>query len=293
MYRRKIYDDDDDGHDRWLISYADFITLLFAFFVVMYATSSINLSKYQALSNSVVNAFQGNPGAPALNSETPATLRNQSAVLKPLPLSYLYQEKKRRDLEKMQAIGQQLANVLAVWIEQKTISVRQGEFGIDITLQSDLLFKNDQSTLSDVGPYVIKLVSEQLKNEYRTVQVEGHIDQHMYSDDANPESRRWEATATQAARVAAIMGMRGVSSKQLSAIGLSDTKPASSSENNLAKTVNNRIIIRILTSESNAQQAANNTTKTQLEILPKAVVTLETPVQAPAADTTTVASPNL
>ncbi|HSI45602.1 MAG TPA: flagellar motor protein MotB [Methylophilus sp.] len=292
MYRRKIYDDDDDGHDRWLISYADFITLLFAFFVVMYATSTINLNKYQALSSSVVNAFQGKPGTPTLSTETPAALQNQSAVLKPLPLSYLYQEKKQRDLDKMRAIGQQLANVLSVWIEQKTISVQQGEFGIDITLQSALLFKADQSTMSDQGPYVIKLVSEQLKNEYRTVQVEGHIDRHMFSDDANPEARRWETTATQAARVAAILGMRGVTSKRLSAIGLADTKPASSSENDLAQTVNNRVIIRILTAESNAQQAANNTNTTQLEILPKAVETVEAPVQAPATDTPAVVSTN-
>ena len=293
MYRRKIYDDDDDGHDRWLISYADFITLLFAFFVVMYATSTINLNKYQALSSAVVTAFQGKPGqTPTLSTDNPSSLQNKSAILKPLPLNYLYQEKKQRDLEKMRAIGQQLANVLSLWIEQKKLSVQQGEFGIDITLQSGLLFKTDQSTLSDEGPYVIKLISEQLKDEYRTVQVEGHIDRHMYSDDANPEARRWETTATQAARVAAILGTRGVNSKRLSAIGLADTKPASSSENNLAQTINNRIIIRILTAESNAQQAANNTNTTQLEILPKTVEALEEPVNTPTAETHAVVSTN-
>jgi chemotaxis protein MotB len=276
MYRRKIYDDDDESHDRWLISYADFITLLFAFFVVMYATSTINLNKYQTLSNSVVNAFQGNPSqAPSLNTENPSSLQNLSAIKKPLPLSYLYQEKKQRDMEKMRAIGQQLANVLSVWIEQKSITVQQGEFGVDIAIQNKLLFKPDQSTMSDEGPYVIKLVSEVLKNEYRTIQVEGHIDRHAFADDPNPEAKRWEITATQAARVAGILGTRGVISKRLSAIGLADTKPASSSENDLAQTINNRIIIRVLTAESNAQQAANNTSTTQLEILPKATEPVE------------------
>jgi chemotaxis protein MotB len=290
MYRRKIHDDDDDSHDRWLISYADFITLLFAFFVVMYATSSINLNKYQALSSSVVTAFQGKPGqTPSMNLDTPSSLQNQSARLKPLPLNYLYQEKKQRDLDKMRAIGQQLANVLELWIDQKQVAILQGEFGIDITLRSDLLFKADQSALSEQGPYVIKLIGEQLKNEYRTVQVEGHIDRHMYSDDANPEARRWETTATQAARVAAILGIRGVSSKRLSAIGLADTKPASSSENNLAQSVNNRIIIRILTAESNAQQAANNTNSTQLEILPKAEQALQAAPEVQDTPTATLA----
>ncbi len=284
MYRRKIHDDSDDGHDRWLISYADFITLLFAFFVVMYATSTINLNKYQALSNAVVTAFQGQPGqTPSMNTQNPSALQNQSAVLKPLPLSYLYQEKKQRDLEKVRAIGQQLANVLSVWIDQKTLSVQQGDFGIDITIQSGLLFKADQTNLSDQGPYIIKLISEELKNEYRTIQVEGHIDRHMFSTDANPDIRRWETTASQAARVAAILGSRGISNKRLSAIGLADTKPASISENELAQTINNRIIIRILTSESNAQQAANNANTRQLEILPKTAESVE---EAPAATPT-------
>lgn len=51
-------------HERWLVSYADFITLLFAFFVVMYATASINLGKYKILSDSLYGAFNGMPRVP-------------------------------------------------------------------------------------------------------------------------------------------------------------------------------------------------------------------------------------
>jgi len=51
-------------HERWLVSYADFITLLFAFFVVMYATASINLGKYKILSDSLYGAFRGEPRVP-------------------------------------------------------------------------------------------------------------------------------------------------------------------------------------------------------------------------------------
>jgi chemotaxis protein MotB len=269
MYRRRLKDDDEESHDRWLISYADFITLLFAFFVVMYATSTINLNKYRTLSNAVVTAFQGKPGqTPSMDTQSPSSLQNQSSILKPLPLNYLYQEKKQRDLEKIHAIGQQMANVLSIWIEQKTLSVQQGDLGLDINIQNSLLFKADQSTLSDQAPYLLKLIAEQLKDESRTIQVEAHLDHHMFSDETNPDAKRWQITAAQAGYITAVLGARGISSKRLSAIGLADTKPASSSENDLAQAINNRIIIRILTSESNAQQATNNTS--QLEILPKA-----------------------
>ena len=60
MARRKILEE-HENHERWLVSYADFITLLFAFFVVMYAISSINEGKYRVLSDSLVSAFQQSP----------------------------------------------------------------------------------------------------------------------------------------------------------------------------------------------------------------------------------------
>lgn len=60
MARKKSFKDEEvhENHERWLVSYADFITLLFAFFVVMYAVSSINEGKYKVLSGSLVNAFK-------------------------------------------------------------------------------------------------------------------------------------------------------------------------------------------------------------------------------------------
>ena len=61
--RRRRASDEPDNHDRWLVSYADFITLLFAFFVVMYAISSISEGKYRVMSNSIVDAFRSVPGA--------------------------------------------------------------------------------------------------------------------------------------------------------------------------------------------------------------------------------------
>ena len=54
---RKKYHEEPDNHERWLVSYADFMTLLFAFFVVMYAISSLNEGKYRVLSNSLTGAF--------------------------------------------------------------------------------------------------------------------------------------------------------------------------------------------------------------------------------------------
>ena len=58
--RRKLHSLEDEKLDRWLISYADFITLLFAFFVVLYAISSINEQKYEEMTTSLIEAFDLN-----------------------------------------------------------------------------------------------------------------------------------------------------------------------------------------------------------------------------------------
>jgi len=65
MRRQRFSDlETEESTDRWLVSYADFITLLFAFFVVMYSISNVNLGKYRVLSNSVMTAFSAQSNSP-------------------------------------------------------------------------------------------------------------------------------------------------------------------------------------------------------------------------------------
>lgn len=61
--RRKRHGEEHENLERWLVSYADFITLLFAFFVIMYAVSSVNEGKYRVLSDALVAAFRSQPMA--------------------------------------------------------------------------------------------------------------------------------------------------------------------------------------------------------------------------------------
>lgn len=282
MLRRRKLDDDDDNHDRWLISYADFITLLFAFFVVMYATSTINLNKYRALSSAVVNAFQGPSGQTAADSATgqPAA-QSPATVLKPLPLSHLYQEKKLRDQEKVNAIGQQLANILASWIEQKTVTVSKGNRGVYIDLQSDFLFKGSNYALTSQAETVLSVIVSKLNTEYRTLQIEAHTDHDMFRGQPDAKAKRWEMTAIHAARVTSQLMQYGLPAKQMSAIGLSDTQPVSISENTLAQSFNRRVRILVLTAESSAQLAQNSSAEET--ILPAGSVVATTPESAPGS----------
>lgn len=260
MLRRRKPEDDDDNQDRWLLSYADLITLLFAFFVVMYATSTINLNKYRDVSHAVVTAFQGEPGRQATVIPTGEKPKSPTSVLTPLPLSHLYQEKKRRDQEKVHVLGQQIANALAPYIEQKTASVLEHAEGVDINLSTSLLFSDQQLTPS--GKQLLALVASRLKAENRTLRVEAHSG----ATASESAAALWETTALQAARVTQQLVQSGLPATQLRAIGLADTRPASSSEHPLAQAANRRISLCLPAVESPAQQSQETSLYT--EILP-------------------------
>lgn len=250
--RRPFEDEDDENQDRWLISYADLITLLFAFFVVMYATSTINLNKYRDVSNAVVTAFQGTPGQTPPPDATANPSRSVTTVLKPLPLAHIYQEKKLRDQESVRHIGQLLANDLHDSIEQKQLAIYQNQRGLQIEIQSQWLFDANGQQLSASAQSLLKILSLRLTSDYRMVQVEGHTDGESSSDHA-----QWEKSALQAARVADMLVRQGFPAKQLMAAGFANTQPLSVSQHAMAHALNSRITVRLLAAESTAQEAQN------------------------------------
>lgn len=109
---RKPRPEEHDNHERWLVSYADFITLLFAFFVVMYAISSVNEGKYKVLSNSMVDAFKLAPSSKDVIKQNqpvagvPDKLVVLNAIATPAPVN----TKVAEQTQKMQNMAGDLKN---------------------------------------------------------------------------------------------------------------------------------------------------------------------------------------
>ena len=74
--------EEHENHERWLVSYADFITLLFAFFVVMYSVSSVNEGKYRVLSDSLSSSFSKTKAVGDLSLMKMPVVKNQQIVVK-------------------------------------------------------------------------------------------------------------------------------------------------------------------------------------------------------------------
>lgn len=258
---RKRVEEDQDNHERWLVSYADFITLLFAFFVVMYSISSIEIGKYKQLTNSIGTAFSGDGSSGVNQTSTEkglgskGVIESNSSIIKPLPLSHLYTEKMRRERDSMAKTGLEVSNKLAPMINEGKIQVIQTSRGIRIDIQDNLLFSAGSAELSPAANAIISEIVPLIKDNQRKIQVEGHTD-NIPIHNAMFYSN-WELSAVRASSVVRLLSYLGISEKRLSATGLGASQPISENETELGRAKNRRVSI-IITYEVPTQEDTSN-----------------------------------
>ncbi len=269
LIRRKNLDDDDESPDRWLVSYADFITLLFAFFVVMYSISSVNQGKYNELMSSMGTAFTGEGGTGYLktNGNINPNIKNKTqnqagSLIKPLPLTYLYNEKIRRERESLTKMGIDLSNKLSPLINEGKVRVMQNNRGIRIDINDSLLFTPGSAELAAAASTVLSEIAPMIKDNDRMIQVEGHTDNIAIHNDLFYSN--WELSAVRASSVVRMLSDTGVAEARLSALGFGATQPITENNTELGRAKNRRVSIMILYDTPNQKDAA-------LEITPKTI----------------------
>lgn len=243
---RKRYEEEEDNHERWLVSYADFITLLFAFFVVMYALSSINEGKYRVLSNALMSAF----------GRTPAPVRTEAPpVAQPLPpmpqrtLSPAAQrnaEALRREKEKLTRVARDILKVMAPLVEQGKVRVTQTSRGVSVEINASVLFAPGDARLSDASSQVLTAVAGVLKDDDHAIQVEGHTDSVPIRTALFPSN--WELSAVRASTVVRLFIDNGVAESRLTAVGHGPTRPVDTNETADGRLRNRRVSVMILSS---------------------------------------------
>jgi chemotaxis protein MotB len=255
MIRRKPIDDDDENPDRWLVSYADFITLLFAFFVVMYAISSVNQGKYTTLTTSMGTAFIGAKSGSAESNQTRiGTQSKQTSLIKPLPLSHLQQEKVRRERENMTRMGIDIANKLDQLTAEGKVNVLQNNRGIRIDINESLLFSSGSATLGKDSTEIIKEIANEINSSEHYIQVEGHTDMTPIN---TPEFfSNWELSAMRATAILHVLNETGIDEKKLSAVAYGAGQPISDNETIEGRAKNRRVSIMVLYESQNPDVSA-------------------------------------
>lgn len=238
---RKRYDDaSQENHERWLISYADFITLLFAFFVVMYAISIVNEGKYAVLSEALGDAFGGRSLAPQAHT----------SVEPVLPLSHIVNRKRaeaaRRERERMEVLAKDLTATLMPLVKSGQVRVTQNARGIGIELNASVLFAQGEATLQNEAREVLGAVAGLLKDAPQRIEVEGHTDNLPITNERFASN--WELSAVRAASVVRLFIESGVQDVRLSAIGHGATRPVAPNDTPANQARNRRVAVMILAS---------------------------------------------
>ncbi len=259
MIRRKPFEDESDNHDRWLVSYADFITLLFAFFVVMYGISSVNQIKYKQLSTAIGVAFNEDKTSKSklepISSEKNILGNQQPSLIKPLPLNLLRNEQLKRQHETMIRIGINLSQQLSNLVSQGKVKVIQNNRGIRIDINDNLLFATGSAELSENAEKILTEISGQIKDSDHLIQVEGHTDNTPIHTDSFFSN--WELSAVRASSVVRMLSETGIAENRLSAVGYGSAQPISDNDTPEGRARNRRVSIMILYETRNQEYSAS------------------------------------
>lgn len=273
MARRRKRDE-HDNHERWLISYADFVTLLFAFFVVMYSISSVNEGKYKTFSDSLNIAFsqQPNSAAGSVVSGGAVVPSQQEQMLKVLvdKRDARMLEKQRKIQAQMKAVDDSLRKVMGPLIEQGVVGVHQTRRGVVVDISASTLFREGEERLQPGAQDTLQQLAVVLARENQSVEVEGHTDDVPIKTAHFPSN--WELSSGRASSVVRMLISYGIPEKRLAAVGMAANQPVVANDSPEHRAKNRRVSITILSPEfdrANLTEGAPGEAAKLLEKLPE------------------------
>lgn len=240
MRRRGITDiEPAESTDRWLVSYADFITLLFAFFVVMYSISNVNLGKYRVLSDSVSTAFSAQSNSPfPIGSQLGVSVQRA-----PIAVGLIGQT----GLVSMQETAAKLDKRLQKWVKKGMIAVNGNEKWLEIEIKSSLLFKSGDALLSAEAANVLSELTSIVKTTKNPLYVSGYTDDVPINTGRYPTN--WELSAARSASVVRLLAQSGINPARMGAIGYGEYRPIVANDSAINRQKNRRVVVRIMTGE--------------------------------------------
>ena len=263
MARKKKHEE-HENHERWLVSYADFITLLFAFFVVMYAVSSVNEGKYRVLSDSLLAAFRspqktlqpiqiGNP-AKAPQTDNLGYRQTPNIIAAPdLPIPDIARKKLARGgaPAPMAEIAEKMEEVLSRLIDEDLISVRYEDDYVEIEIKSEILFPPGSIQVSAQAREIIDKIAIVLRNFPNIMRIEGFTDNTPLTSPFYKSN--WVLSAARAGGVVERLESMGVRPSRMAAVGYGQYRPVADNATVEGRNKNRRVAIIVLNQTETAE----------------------------------------
>ncbi len=255
MSRRSSHEEEPENSERWLLTYADMITLLLALFVVLFAMSSISVKKFNEFKTGVLQSFstvqlqaviQGGTGVlqhsslvshPGITPGPPRISIPQVGAGQPSP----------------QQIAQQISRALAQANLAQDAQVVVEQRGVVVRLLSDkVFFSSDAASLGPVGSQVVDAIAQVVKPLSNDLVIEGYTDSAPIV--GGPYTSNFELSAIRAVTVLErLMKVDGIASSRLAATGYGDTHPVVPNTTPANMAMNRRVDVVILNSRSSGR----------------------------------------
>lgn len=234
---RRRHQEEHENHERWLVSYADFITLLFAFFVVMYSISSINEGKYKVLSDSLTGVFNQPDRAIKpipIGEERPRTTTPEVSQVDESHPS-------EAPSDPLEDIAQGMRDAFGDMIMSDQMTVRGNELWVEIELNSSLLFPSGDAVPTDKAFTIIEKIAKILAPYENPVHIEGFTDNLPINTPQFPSN--WELSTARAASIVRMLAMDGVNPGRLAAVGYGEFQPLADNATAEGRTRNRRVVL--------------------------------------------------
>jgi chemotaxis protein MotB len=237
------------SRDRWLVSYADFITLLFAFFVVLYAFAKADQKKQAQVAESIDTAFR------SLGIFPDATRRptdNKSAAAgaeqSVIPMNIVMGEdvlSPARVKDDLDQVRRELEQKLSNQVATHTVSIKMGRDGLVISLREAGFFNSGSAMPKPETMPTLRQIAASLGRTPYDLRIEGHTDNipiHTAEFDSN-----WELSSARATRIARVfLGLQAISPERISAAGYAEFHPVASNATEEGRAQNRRVDLVVL-----------------------------------------------
>jgi len=271
MARKKKHEE-HANHEAWAIPYADLMTLLLAFFVVMYAISSLNEGKYKIIAEALNSAFGGPPRtlkpiqfghnmktppvpvASPIQTGTPGTgvdlptiasrLRSSQPSLTPTALDHTQQQLNR--------LADDIERTLSDLIRAKLIIVRRSELWLEVEINSDILFNTGSAVLETDAQAILRKLGKVLAATSNQIRIEGYTDNRPIHTAQFPSN--WELSAARAASVVHLFSEHQIAPERLSMVGFGEYRPLAENTTLEGQSHNRRVIVVVLASSDATRQ---------------------------------------
>jgi chemotaxis protein MotB len=274
---RKHEEEEHENHERWLVSYADMMTLLLVLFVVLYAMSQVDKEKFAQLASGLSDAFgtpvsvipaatpegeplDGLPGAIDIASaiapdETVAQAEvDEAAAQAALAEAQQVAAEARAEYQDLAEVREQIEAALAAAGQAGAARYEIDERGLVVHIVADqVLFDAEQAVLRPEGQTILDAIAPPLRAVPNSLGVEGHAN-HLPVTPGGPWPSNWELSAYRATTVVRYLAGEGVPGTRMVANGYSDTRPLVPPADPTAISVNRRVDVVVL---SNASAEAN------------------------------------